>query len=119
MNTITITLIVIFTLSVLIIFLITVIQYDLYATVIPNDIINETLDLNIPKGYDIKIHNSFLINDTYIYIGEMPFIKIIDLPIFYKYYVNNVGMVFRFSSAHKRIAKIHDELYSNKIKEKL
>jgi len=116
MNLLIMSLFVSSTLICLIIFIITVIQYDIYTTVIPNRIINETLDLNIPKGYKIKVSETLLNRHIYIYIGEMPFITNVDLPIFYKYYVNNVGMVFRFSSAHKRIAKIERELFLNKMK---
>jgi hypothetical protein len=110
MNTLIITLIVLSTL----IFLITVIQYDLYSAVIPNRILNKELDIHIPNGCELKASETFLNDDIYLYIGEMPFITNIEIPIFFKYYVNNVGMVFRFSSAHKRIAKIHRELIREK-----
>jgi hypothetical protein len=72
---------------------------------IPNDLLNEALDKHIPNGSRLN-----MFDDDIISIGNMHQIAILPGGFFGKYYVSGVGRVFRFSSAHRRIEKLHNEL---------
>jgi hypothetical protein len=80
---------------------------------IPNDLLNEALDKHIPKGTRL---NSF--DDDIISIGNMHQIASVPGGFFGKYYVQSVGRVFRFSSAHRRIKRLYNELKPTVIKSK-
>ena len=73
---------------------------------IPNKLLNEALDKHIPNGSRLN-----MFDDDIIRIGDMPLV-IATLPggFLGKYYVQDVGRVYRFSSAHRRIEKLHNEL---------
>jgi hypothetical protein len=72
---------------------------------IPNDLLNEALDKHIPNGIRLNMFDDDIIN-----IGGMHQISTLPGGFFGKYYVLGVGRVFRFSSAHKRIKRLHIEL---------
>jgi len=95
-----------------------VIAFELAAFVscgwfIPNKLLNEALDKHIPKGIRL---NTF--DDDIIRFAEMSSIATLPAGFFGKYYVYGVGRVFRFSSAHRRIEKLHNELKPVVIKPK-
>lgn len=72
---------------------------------IPNDLLNEALDKHIPNGVRLN-----MFDDDIIKIGDMHQISTLSGGFFGKYYVQSVGRVFRFSSAHRRIKRLHIEL---------
>lgn len=73
---------------------------------IPNDLLNEALDKHIPNGSELNWFDEDIIR-----IGKMTHqIQTVPAGFFGKYYVYGVGRVFRFSSAHRRIEKLHNEL---------
>jgi hypothetical protein len=76
-----------------------------YGWFIKNDVLEEALDHHIPNGCTINPYDLNIIT-----IGNMPFISTCKADVLGKYYVDGVGRVSRFSSAHKRIANIHKEL---------
>ena len=80
---------------------------------IPNKLLNEALDKHIPNGIRV---NTF--DDDIITIGNMHQIATLPGGFFGKYYVLGVGRVFRFSSAHRRIKRLHNELKPAVIKPK-
>jgi hypothetical protein len=105
-------------LAFLISFICIVIAFELAAFAscgwfIPNDLLNEALDKHIPNGVRL---NSF--DDDIISIGNMHQISIVPGGFFGKYYVQSVGRVFRFSSAHRRIKRLYNELKPMVIKPK-
>ena len=72
---------------------------------IPNKLLNEALDKHIPNGSRLN-----MFDDDIIRFEEMSSIATLPGGFFGKYYVYGVGRVFRFSSAHRRIEKLHKEL---------
>jgi hypothetical protein len=95
-----------------------VIAFELAAFVsvgwfIPNKLLNEALDKHIPNGIRV---NTF--DDDIITIGNMHQIATVPGGFFGKYYVQSVGRVFRFSSAHRRIKRLYNELKPQVIKPK-
>ena len=80
---------------------------------IPNDLLNEALDKHIPNGSRLNMFDDDIIN-----IGNMHQIATLPAGFFGKYYVLGVGRVFRFSSAHRRIERLHNELKPVVIKPK-
>jgi hypothetical protein len=82
-----------------------IVSHLVYGRIIPNKLLNEALDKNIPKGCEL---NS--LDTEIIYIGNMPYISTSFPSFLNKYHVSDVGRVIRFSSAHRRIAKLHKEL---------
>lgn len=102
----------------LISFVLIVIPFEVAAFVscgwfIPNDLLNEALDKHIPNGTRLN-----MFDDDIIKIGDMHQISTLSGGFFGKYYVLSVGRVFRFSSAHRRIERLHNELKSPVIKPK-
>ena len=80
---------------------------------IPNDLLNEALDKHIPNGSELN-----MFDDDIIRIGDMHYISTLPGGFFGRYYVKSVGRVFRFSSAHRRIERLHNELKLGVIKPK-
>ena len=102
----------------LIVFVLIVIAFEVAAFAscgwfIPNDLLNESLDKHIPKGARLN-----MFDDDIIKIEDMHQIATVPGGFFGKYYVLGVGRVFRFSSAHRRIERLHNELKSPVIKPK-
>jgi hypothetical protein len=98
-------------------FVLIVFAFELVAFVscgwfIPNDLLNEALDKHIPNGSRLN-----MFDDDIISIGNMNQIHN-EGGFFGKYYVSGVGRVFRFSSAHRRIERLHNELKPVVIKPK-
>jgi hypothetical protein len=80
---------------------------------IPNKLLNEALDKHIPNGIRV---NTF--DDDIITIGNMHQIATLPGGFLGKYYVYSVGRVYRFSSAHRRIERLHNQLKPPVIKPK-
>jgi hypothetical protein len=80
---------------------------------IPNKLLNEALDKHIPNGTRLN-----MFDDDIITIGNMHQISTLPGGFFGIYYVHSVGRVFRFSSAHRRIERLHNELKPAVIKPK-
>ncbi len=103
----------------LIAFVLSVIAFEVAAFIscgwfIPNDLLNEALDKHIPKGGRLN-----MFDDDIIRIGDMSHqIQTVPGGFLGKYYVYGVGRVFRFSSAHRRIERLHNELKPSIIKSK-
>ncbi len=80
---------------------------------IPNKLLNEALDKHIPNGSRLN-----MFDDDIIKIEDMHQISTLPAGFLGKYYVQSVGRVFRFSSAHRRIERLHNQLKSPVIKPK-
>jgi hypothetical protein len=105
-------------LAFLISFICIVIAFELAAFAscgwfIPNDLLNEALDKHIPNGTRLN-----MFDDDIIIIGNMHQISTLPGGFFGRYYVQSVGRVFRFSSAHRRIKRLYNELKPTVIKPK-
>jgi len=98
---------------VLIVFAFEVAAFASVGWFIPNDLLNEALDKHIPKGARLN-----MFDDDIIKIADMHQISTLPVGFLGKYYVQSVGRVFRFSSAHRRIERLHNELKSPVIKPK-
>ena len=90
---------------VLIVFAFEVAAFASVGWFIPNDLLNEALDKHIPNGTRLN-----MFDDDIIIIGNMHQISTLPVGFFGRYYVQSVGRVFRFSSAHRRIKRLHNEL---------
>lgn len=73
-------------------------------------------------GYitDLEIYNSLVkhkdknirlnqFNPNIIDLGTLPFISTLPMPTFSKYYINNMGMIPRWSKSHKLIEQCFKE----------
>lgn len=70
--------------------------------------LNDALDQHIPKGTKLNPYESHILS-----IGEMPFISSDLFSLLGPYYVDEVGRVWRFSKAHKRIKEIYKSKQSS------
>ena len=81
-------------------------SYMTYGGFLKSKDVIKALDFHLQKGATLNPYDKNIIT-----IGDMPFISTTKSPFGY-YYINDVGRVFVFSSAHRRISKIHDVLLS-------
>ena len=82
-------------------------SYVVYGKILKNKDVDRALDFHIQKGSSLNPYSSGIIN-----IGDMPFISTVRVPTLAMYYIDDVGRVSIFSSAHRRIRKIHKQLLS-------
>jgi hypothetical protein len=86
-------------------------SYLTYGRILKTKIVNQALDVHIPKGAEL---NPF--EDSIINIGDMPYITNTK-SILGMYYISGVGRILTFSSAHNRISKLHKQLLAETRKE--
>ena len=81
-------------------------SYMTYGGFLKSKDVIKAIDFHLVKGASLNPYDKNIIT-----IGDMPFISTTKSPFGY-YYISDVGRVFVFSSAHRRISKIHDVLLS-------
>ena len=81
-------------------------SYMTYGGFLKSKDVIKAIDFHLPNGASLNPYDKNIIT-----IGDMPFISTTKSPFGF-YYISDVGRVFVFSSAHRRISKIHDVLLS-------
>ena len=82
--------------------------WAVYGGIIKDSIINESLDINIPKGLKVNPYEISI-----LYIGEMPFIST-NFSLISRYHISDTGRILRFTKADKRIKEIYTKLNGTK-----
>ena len=91
----------------MLLFITEVASFLTYGKILPTEIVNKALDIHIPKGAELNPFDTNIIT-----IGDMPYIATTKSFLAY-YHIDDIGRVWIFSSAHKRISKLHNELLNN------
>ena len=68
----------------------------------------KAIEFHLPKGAHLNPFDNDIIT-----IGDMPFIAT-SKSLLGMYYIHNVGRIWLFSPAHKRISEIHKQLLAEK-----
>ena len=79
-------------------------SYMTYGGFLKSKDVIKAIDFHLPKGASLNPYDTNIIT-----IGNMPFISTTKSVLGY-YYISDVGRVWVFSPAHKRISQLHDFL---------
>ena len=99
------------TLLVLLPILILALEFASYMAVggyVKSEDVIKAIEFHLPNGASLNSFDSNIIN-----IGDMPFIAT-SKSLLGMYYIHNVGRIWIFSPAHKRISEIHKQLLAEK-----